>query len=157
MLAALSPKNETIRLYRSWAGVQECCTHTWKLEYNPATMAKRKAKKRTARRKASANATGKLPKDAVTLVVILRAKPGQESLLEAELRALIPPTRLEEGCLTYDLHRAVEPPDGFLLHEVWATREHHRRHMKTPHFLRWDARKDALLAGRDATFWSQLA
>ena len=121
-------------------------------------MAKRKAKKKTtAKRKARLNASRKLLKDAVTLVVILRAKPGQEPLLEAELRALIPPTRREEGCLTYDLHRAVDPPDGFLLHEVWATREHHRRHMKTPHFLRWDARKDALLAERDATFWSQLA
>jgi len=131
--------------------------HYMELEYNPATMAKRKAKKKTARRKTRAHASGKLPKDAVTLAVILRAKPGQETLLEAELRALIRPTRREEGCLTYDLHRAVEPPDGFLLHEVWATRDHHRQHMKTPHFLRWDARKDALLAERDATFWSQIA
>jgi quinol monooxygenase YgiN len=120
-------------------------------------MAKRKAKKKISSRKARTNASGKLPKNAVTLVVILRAKPGRESLLEAELRALIPPTRREEGCLTYDLHRAVEPPDGFLLHEVWATREHHRQHMKTPHFLCWDARKDALLAERDATFWSEIA
>ena len=127
------------------------------LKYNPATMTKRKTKKKAARHKRRAKASGKLPKDAVTLVVLLRAKPGQESLLEAELRALIHPTRREEGCLTYDLHRAVEPPEGFLLHEVWATREHHRQHTKTPHFLRWDARKDALLAERDATFWSQLA
>jgi quinol monooxygenase YgiN len=130
------------------------------LEYNPAIMAKPKRKKTSPTRKSARrrpnSAAAKLPKDAVTLVVILRAKPGQESLLEAELRALIPPTRREEGCLTYDLHRAVEPPDGFLLHEVWATRDHHRQHLRTPHFLRWDARKDALLAARDATFWSQI-
>jgi len=127
------------------------------LEYNPAIMAKRKAAESAAKSKARANASAKLPKNAVTLVVILRPKPGQESLLQAELRALIPPTRREEGCITYDLHRAIEPPDGFLLHEVWATRDHHRSHMKTVHFLRWDARKDALLAGREATFWSQIA
>ena len=120
-------------------------------------MAKGKAKKSAPKRKARANASAKLPKNAVTLVVILRPKPGQESFLEAELRALITPTRREEGCITYDLHRAIEPPDGFLLHEVWATRDHHRSHMKTVHFLRWDARKDALLAGREATFWSQIA
>jgi quinol monooxygenase YgiN len=120
-------------------------------------MAKRKAKKPAARRKARSGASAKLPKNAVTLVVILRAKEGQEGLLEAELRALIAPTRREDGCLTYDLHRALEVPGAFLLHEVWATREHHRLHTKTPHFLRWDARKDALLTGRDATFWSQLA
>jgi quinol monooxygenase YgiN len=128
-----------------------------RLEYNPATMAKRKAKKPATRREARSRTAAKLPKNAVTLVVILRAKEGQEGLLEAELRALIAPTRREDGCLTYDLHRALDIPGAFLLHEVWATREHHRLHTKTLHFLRWDARKDALLAGRDATFWSQLA
>jgi hypothetical protein len=29
--------------------------------------------------------------------------------------------------------------------------------MHSPHFLRWNARKDALLASRDATFWKQIA
>jgi quinol monooxygenase YgiN len=127
------------------------------LEYNPAIMARRKPVKSAAKRSAHANTSAKLPKNAVTLVVILRANPGQELLLEAELRALIPPTRREDGCITYDLHRAIEPPDGFLLHEVWATRDHHRSHLKTAHFLRWDACKDALLASREATFWSQIA
>ena len=124
-------------------------------------MAKRKRKKVSSTRKAArrrpTSGSTKLPKNAVTLIVILRAKPSQESLLEAELRALIGPTRREEGCLTYDLHRALDVPGAFLLHEVWATREHHRLHTKTPHFLRWDARKDSLLAARDATFWQHLA
>jgi quinol monooxygenase YgiN len=120
-------------------------------------MANRKTKKPAARRKLRLSSAVKLPKNAVTLVVILRAKEGQEGLLEAELRALIAPTRREEGCLTYDLHRALDTPGAFLLHEVWATPDHHRLHPKTPHFLRWDARKDALLAGREATFWQQLA
>jgi quinol monooxygenase YgiN len=122
-------------------------------------MAKRKKKtsaKRNSTRRRTTTAAAKLPKNAVTLVVILRAKQGQEFLLEAELSALITPTRREEGCLTYDLHRALDTPGAFLLHEIWATREHHRLHTKTPHFLRWDARKDALLAARDATFWSHL-
>jgi len=122
-------------------------------------MAKRKAKKAAvrARRKRGRGERGKLPKEAVTLIVILRAKEGQAALLEAELRALIAPTRREDGCLRYDLHRGTEVPGTFLLHEVWATREHHRLHMNTPHFLRWNAGKDALLAARDGTFWSQIA
>ena len=119
-------------------------------------MAKRKAKKPATRRKARSGATAKLPKNAVTLVVILRAREGQDLILEAELRALIAPTRREEGCLAYDLHRALEIPGAFLLHEVWATRENHRLHTQTPHFLRWDARKDALLASREVSFWSQV-
>ena len=124
-------------------------------------MAKRKAKK-TARRKSRskktrAKAKPKLPKDAVTLIVNLRAREGQELLLEAELRALVGPTRREQGCLTCDLYRGAELPGSFLLHEVWASREHHRLHTQTQHFLRWNARKDALLASRDAAFWKQIS
>jgi quinol monooxygenase YgiN len=122
-------------------------------------MAKRKAKKIAActSGKRGSRGKGKLPKEAVTLVVILRAKEGQGALLEAELRALTGPTRREDGCLTYDLHGSTEVPGTFLLHEVWASREHHRLHTKTPHFLRWDARKDTLLGAREVTFWTQLA
>ena len=123
-------------------------------------MPKRKAKPRKpvrlkSRRKPTFG--GKLPKEAVTLIVILRPREGQEILLEAELRALIGPTRKEEGCISYELHRALEPPGGFLLHEVWASRAAHTEHMHTPHFLRWNAGKDALLASRDGTFWHQIA
>ena len=123
-------------------------------------MPKRKAKPRKSSRLKSRKKSashGKLPKDAVTLIVILRPREGQETLLEAELRALISPTRKEEGCISYDLHRAVDPPGGFLLHEVWASRDAHTEHMHTPHFLRWNARKDVLLTSRDGTFWKQIA
>jgi quinol monooxygenase YgiN len=124
-------------------------------------MAKRKAKKSLSpkRKKKPTHKlkATKLPKDAVTLVVILRSKEGQHLLLEAEIRALIAPTRKEEGCMQYDLHHSVDQLNLFLLHEVWATRAHHTAHTKTPHFLRWDARKDSLLASRDITFWQQIA
>jgi len=123
-------------------------------------MAKRKAKKKA--RKASRakgrkrTAAGKLPKDAVTLIVLLRAREGQETILEAELRALSGPSRREEGCFTFALHRSVDTPGAFLLHEVWASREAHTEHTHSPHFLRWNARKDSLIASRDGTFWKQV-
>ena len=126
-------------------------------------MAKRKVRKsgvkksRRRTRKAPSAAGGKLPKEAVTLIVILRAREGQQTLLEAELRALVGPSRREQGCLTYNLHRAIDTPGAVLLHEVWASREAHTEHTHTPHFLRWNARKDALLASRDANFWKQIA
>src|SRR5439155_7357087 len=126
-------------------------------------MAKRKPRRVGARRpKRSARKTrgaagGKLPKDAVTLMVILRAREGQETPLEAELRALVSPSRREEGCLTYNLHRSIDTPGALLLHEVWTSRQAHTEHTHTPHFLRWNARKDALLASRDGTFWTQVA
>jgi len=127
-------------------------------------MAKRKAKraaprrsaKKRASRRPSSRKSEKLPKDAVTLIVILRAREGQETLLEAELRALVSPTRKEDGCLRYDLHRSADTPGALLLHEVWATRDAHTEHTHSAHFLRWNARKDALLASREANFWKQV-
>jgi len=89
----------------------------------------------------------------VTLIVQLRPREGQETLLEAELRALVGPTRKEDGCRTYDLHRSADAPSAFLLHEVWASREAHALHTNTPHFLRWNAGKDSLLASREVTYW----
>ena len=119
--------------------------------------ARRKSPRRKPRRGSARSASGsKLPKDAVTLIVVLRAREGQGTLLEAELRALINPSRKEPGCLAYHLHRATEVPGAFLLHEVWLTREAHTAHTATPHFLRWNARKDALLASREGTFWKQI-
>jgi quinol monooxygenase YgiN len=124
-------------------------------------MAKRKAKKPAKRKKSKPKSRtlkiNKLPKEAVTLVVLLRSKESQHLLLEAEIRALLGPTRKEEGCLQYDLHHSLDQPSSFFLHEVWATRDHHTAHTKTPHFLRWNARKDSLLANREVTFWQQIA
>ena len=99
----------------------------------------------------------KLPIDAVALVVMMHAKPGQELLLQAELTALVRPTRNELGCLLYDLHRSTDVPGDFLFFEIWASREAHAAHKQTPHFLRWNARKDTLLASRESTFWKKIA
>lgn len=122
--------------------------------------AKRKASKRSGKKRISRRSrtrgNAKLPKEAVTLIVLLRAREGQETLLEAELRALVSPSRKEEGCLRYDLHRSTETPSAFLLHEVWESRDAHAEHTHTQHFLRWNARKDALLASRDGTTWTQI-
>jgi quinol monooxygenase YgiN len=124
-------------------------------------MAKRQAKKiarkpSRAKGRRRARSSAKLPKEAATLIVVLRAREGQETLLEAELRALVGPSRKEEGCIRYDLHRSVDSPGALLLHEVWASRDAHTEHTHTAHFLRWNARKDALLASREANFWRKI-
>jgi quinol monooxygenase YgiN len=121
----------------------------------PKRKAKKSAVRRSSRKSHGAKIT-KLPKGALTLVAFLRAKEGQQLLLEAELRALVAPTRKEEGCLQYDLHRGADHPGTFLFHEVWESRKHHVAHTRTPHFLRWNARKDALLASKESTFWEQI-
>lgn len=93
------------------------------------------------------------------LLVILHARPGKEKELESELRALIIPTRQEEGCLRYSLYGAAEGGEAgtFLFYEVWRSREDHTLHTRTPHFQRFSARKDELLEARDSAFWKQIA
>lgn len=110
-------------------------------------MPTRKSKKNAARHKS------RLPRDAVTLLVVLRGREGQQAALKEELRALVAPTRREPGCLGYTLYRSADQPGVFLLHEIWASREHHARHTRAPHLQHWSARKDAVLASRDASFW----
>jgi quinol monooxygenase YgiN len=118
----------------------------------------RRQNRPASRRKSASRKSkdGKLPKEAVTIVVLLKSREGQEPLLEAELRALVGPTRREDGCMTYDLHRGADTPSSFMLHEVWESREAHRLHTQTPHFIRWNARKDALIAVRESALWTQV-
>src|SRR5258708_10921229 len=104
----------------------------------------RKSSRRSARRSSNGVTAPKLPKSAVTLVVTLRAKEGQHILLEAELRALIAPSRKEEGCLRFDLHACPDQPGAFLLPEVWRSRDYRTSHTRTPPLLRCHALQDGL-------------
>ena len=97
------------------------------------------------------------PKGGVTLIVALRARPGQEAALEKELHALVAPTRAERGCIAYDLHVSSDQPGLFLQREIWRSLAHHQKHWETAHMKRWGERKGALLASREASFWKQIA
>ena len=69
----------------------------------------------------------------LTIVAIFQAKPGREAHLEAALRAMPVPTRLEAGCIEYDLHQVRADPGRYFFHETWTTADHHRAHLNTPH------------------------
>ena len=57
----------------------------------------------------------------VTVVAAFEARPGREAELRAALIELVAPTRLEAGCLNYDLHQSPEQPAKFLFHENWTS------------------------------------
>ncbi len=82
----------------------------------------------------------------LTVVATLEAKPGQEAALEAALRALLAPTRAEQGCVTYDLHRSDEKPGLFVFHETWSSRPLWEAHMQSPHLQDFGAQQEALVA-----------
>lgn len=69
----------------------------------------------------------------LTIVANITAKADKVDLVKAELKKLIEPTRVEEGCLQYDLHQDNENPARFLFYENWASRDLWQRHMGNRH------------------------
>ena len=82
------------------------------------------------------------------IVVVAKAKAGDGKLAETEkqLKNLIEPTRAEDGCITYQLHRGEDSKDLFLFYEVWESRQHWEAHLETPHFKAFAEKVEELLA-----------
>lgn len=80
----------------------------------------------------------------LTVIAKLKAKPGREEDLQAALKALVPPTRAEAGCVTYDLHRSHDDPGLFIFYETWESRPLWDDHMKTPHLAAFGERQGEL-------------
>ena len=94
----------------------------------------------------------------ITVLAILEAKPGKEDELNKALLALIEPTRKEEGCINYDLHRSVDDPKKFVFYENWTGRSALDVHMASPHLTSFVKRAKELLAGPlDVSFYEMLS
>jgi quinol monooxygenase YgiN len=79
-------------------------------------------------------ASGRLP---VLLVVSLRVKHGFEVLVSDELSQLVHKSRLETGCLLFDVYRLADNPARLFLHEVWETRDALEAHASNLHTSRF--------------------
>jgi quinol monooxygenase YgiN len=82
----------------------------------------------------------------VTVIAILRARPGKELVVKQALLALVPITRRESGCLNYDLHQDIEDPSKFIFHENWASKSQFEAHRAQPHLQEMIAQTDELFA-----------
>ncbi len=69
----------------------------------------------------------------LTIVANIKAKPDQIELVKNELQKLIDVTRLEDGCLQYDMHQDNENPAHFMFFEIWVSRELWQNHMAAKH------------------------
>jgi quinol monooxygenase YgiN len=70
---------------------------------------------------------------ALTVVATFVAKPGKEKKLREELLARIEPTRKEAGCISYDLHQAIDNPATFIFVENWKNKEELDKHLQMPY------------------------
>ena len=76
-------------------------------------------------------------RDLLTVIAYMKAAPGKEDELRAELEALIEPSSQEDGFVNYDLHQSVEDPSAFFFYENWESPEHLDAHLATPHLVRF--------------------
>src|SRR5260370_19062393 len=83
----------------------------------------------------------------VTNLAFFRARRGQSEALGAALAALVEPTRLEAGCLNYDLHRSVADTDVWFVYENWRSPKRFDAHMLSEHLQAFLKVPPALLAG----------
>ena len=93
----------------------------------------------------------------VTVIALLKAKPGMEETVKQELLALVGPTRTEEGCSNYDLHQSLDHKGQFRFYENWTSKELLERHLESAHVKRFIAKGDQLLtAPPEITLWEML-
>ena len=60
------------------------------------------------------------------LPIIVKFEVKQEKIefVKSELIKILEPTRVEEGCLQYDLHQDADDESIFMFYEIWETKAH---------------------------------
>ena len=83
----------------------------------------------------------------LSIIAQITATQGKETLLRAELEKLVAPTRLEEGCLQYDLHVDNDNPGFFVFYENWTSEALLQAHLAAPHLDAFRAATEGAVAG----------
>ena len=95
----------------------------------------------------------------LTAIAHMRAASGKEDELRAALHALVPPTRAEQGYVSYDLHESLSEPGHFYFYENWESGADLDAHLSSPHLEVFKGRLGELLddAGLTVTRLRRLA
>lgn len=78
------------------------------------------------------------------VIAEIRAAEGAEREAEERLRALIPPTVAEAGCVMYELWRDGDDPRRFVFDELWTTRADWEAHNASQHLAAHRAATEGL-------------
>jgi quinol monooxygenase YgiN len=73
------------------------------------------------------------PMATLDVVAVITARPGSESIVEGALRALVGPSRRDQGCISYDLFASDSTPGTFVTVEQWESQEDIDTHMASAH------------------------
>jgi quinol monooxygenase YgiN len=69
----------------------------------------------------------------LSVVALIIAKPGSEDIVRGALEGLVPPTREEAGCRSYDLYESATAPGTFVTIEAWGAQSDLDGHVASPH------------------------
>lgn len=80
------------------------------------------------------------------IVLVARLKVKKEMVEEAKkvALALVEVSRTEEGCVSYDLHQAIDDETVFVWHEVWASKSALDEHFAKPYFTDFFAKVEEI-------------
>jgi quinol monooxygenase YgiN len=67
------------------------------------------------------------------VVAVITAKPGSEPIVEAAMKALVGPSRGEDGNVSYELFASASAPATFITIEKWQSQEDLDAHMASAH------------------------
>ena len=81
------------------------------------------------------------------VVAHIQALPGNEAFVREVLESYVAPTRLEDGCLRYDLFVDIDDPAKFTFIEEWASADALFKHSQSAHLAAGKAKLPGKLAG----------
>lgn len=78
-------------------------------------------------------------KEQIDVIAHIQAKAGEEDSVRAILESYVAPTRLEDGCLRYDLFIDLNDPSKFTFVEEWTTMAALEKHGQSAHITKGKA------------------
>ena len=94
----------------------------------------------------------------VVLTAVLKAVSGKGDDLEREFKKLTPKVLKDPGAITYNVHRAVDNPNTFLIYEQYENQDALKYHGQTEHFKAYRQATRGMVTGQpEIVFYNKVA
>ena len=84
---------------------------------------------------------------ALANIAKLTAQPGKSDSLGSALNGLVAPTKAEDGCFAYEVHRSLQDGNVWMVYERWRSQADADAHLTQPHVQKFIAVLGDLVAG----------
>jgi len=81
----------------------------------------------------------------LTIVATITVDPERVGTMRLLFDALLVTTRLEKGCICYDLHQDNDDPSRFMFYETWESRTLWQDHMTAAHVKAFQNAADGII------------